>query len=74
MLGDLGDGFLLERSKLTLELGLNRCARVPFVPKFGPDLVRLKECERLRQTSSWHGNVVDKLRAARDHTRLVIGR
>jgi hypothetical protein len=40
--GDLRDGFLLKRSKLTLELRFNRCARGPFVKNVGPDLVRLK--------------------------------
>ena len=56
--GDLRDGFLLERPKLTLELRFNRRARVPFVPNFGPDLVRLEKSQRLRQTSTRHGDVL----------------
>ena len=36
--GNLRDGFLLERPKLTPKLRFNRRARVPFVPSFGPDL------------------------------------
>jgi hypothetical protein len=43
--GDLRDGFLLERPKLTLELRFDRRARVPFVPNFGPDLVRFEKCQ-----------------------------
>ena len=46
--GNLRDRFLLKRSKLTLELRINRRARVPFVPDFGPDLVRFK-----KRSSGW---------------------
>src|ERR1019366_9651729 len=72
--GDLRDGFLLERPKLTPELRFNRRARVPFVPNFGPDLVRLEKCQGLRQTSARHGDVLRKFLAASDYTRLVVRR
>jgi hypothetical protein len=45
---DLRDRFLLERPKLTLELRFNRYARIPFVPNFGPDLMRLKKRQCFR--------------------------
>ena len=61
--GDLRDRFLLERPKLTLEPRFNRRARVPFVPNFGPDLVRfeqepgspsdIREAQRYAATNSW---------------------
>ena len=72
--GDLRDGFLLERPKLTLELRFNRRARVPFVPNFGPDLVRLEKSQGLRQTSARHGDMLGEFLAACDHTWLVVRR
>jgi hypothetical protein len=72
--GDLRHGFLLEGPKLTLELRLNRRARVPFVPYLGPDLMRFEESQGLRQTSTRHSDMLDKFRAACDHTRLVVCR
>ncbi len=51
--GNLRDRFLLKRSKLTLELRINRPAPVPFVPDFGPDLVRFKK--NPRSPSDIHG-------------------
>src|ERR1035437_107885 len=48
--GDLRDGVLLERPKLTQELRFNRRARVPFVPNLGSDLVRFEKSQGLRQT------------------------
>jgi hypothetical protein len=72
--GDLGDSFLLKRPKLTLELRFNRRARVPFVPNFGPDLVRLEKSQGLRQTSTRHSDMLDKFLAACDYTRLVVRR
>ena len=74
MSGNLRDGFLLERSKLTLELRFNRRARIPFVPNFGPDLVRFKKSQGLRQTSTRHSDMLDKFLAACDYTRLVVRR
>src|ERR1035437_1097340 len=71
---DLRDGFLLERPKLTLELRFNRRARVPFVPNFGPDLVRIEKSQGLRQTSTRNGDMLDKFLAACDYTRLVVRR
>src|ERR1035438_7492052 len=47
--GDLRDGFLLERPKLTPKVRFNRLARVPFVPNFGPYLVRFEKRQGLRQ-------------------------
>ena len=72
--GDLRDGFLLERPKLTPELGFNRRACVSFVPHFGPNLVCLEKCHALRQASTRHSDVLGKFLAACDHTRLVVRR
>ncbi|MGA2117161.1 MAG: hypothetical protein ABSH56_20665 [Bryobacteraceae bacterium] len=66
--GDLRDGFLLERPKLTLELRYNRRTRVPFVPNLGPDLVRFEKSQGLGQTSARYSDVLDKFLAARDYT------
>ena len=48
---DFRDGVLLEHSKLTSELRFNPRARVPFIPNFGLDLVRLEKSQCLSQTS-----------------------
>jgi hypothetical protein len=72
--GDLRDGFLLEGPELTLELHFNRCARKPFVPNFGPDLVRLEKSQCLRETSTGHSDVLGEVLAAGNHTRLVVRR
>ena len=72
--GNLRDRFLLKRSKLTLELRINRRARVPFVPDFGPDLVRFKKSQGLRQTSTGHSDMLNKFFAACDYTWLVVRR
>src|SRR5450755_2787730 len=72
--GNLRDGLVLERAKLTLELRLNRGAFVPFVPNFRPNLVRREKRQRLSQTSTRQGNVLREFRATCDHTRLVVCR
>ena len=71
---DLRHRFLLERPKLTLELHFNRFARVSFVPNLGPDLMRFEQSHGLCQTSARHSDMLDKLLAACDHTRLVVRR
>ena len=71
---DPRDGLLLKRSKLALELCLNRCARVPFIPHFGPDLVRFEKCQSLRQTPTRHRDMLDEFLAAGYHAGFIVRR
>jgi hypothetical protein len=48
MANDLRDSFLLDRSKLSLELSFNRGSREPFVANVRPNLVRFKKGQCLR--------------------------
>src|SRR5260221_4240030 len=59
---------------MALELRPNRCARAPFAPNLGPDLVRVEKSQSLGKSPTRQGDVQGKLMPACDYGRLVVGR
>src|SRR5208337_5696002 len=71
VLGNHGDSILLQRAQLARELHINWKAGDPLVTNVRLDAMPFEQLHHLREAATGQRNVIGKIFAARDHSRLI---